>query len=108
MSATPVRWRQQGGGGGGFAELAKGRVCAGLPGGSSDALCSISGRGQDRLSTGSGAGASARAPLLPALLHHKILSVSWPDTANPRGLCRALQVRNVEPAIACMGRAVLG
>ncbi|XP_056356464.1 kinesin-like protein KIFC3 isoform X3 [Oenanthe melanoleuca] len=49
------------------------------------------GRGQDRLSTGSGAGASPRAPLLPALLHHKILSVSWLDTANPRGLCRALQ-----------------
>ncbi|XP_063266649.1 kinesin-like protein KIFC3 isoform X5 [Prinia subflava] len=60
-------------------------------GGSSGALCSISGCGQDRLGTGSGAGASPRVPLLPALLHHKILSVNWPDTANPRGLCRALQ-----------------
>ncbi|XP_030914269.1 kinesin-like protein KIFC3 [Geospiza fortis] len=49
------------------------------------------GRGQDRLGAGGGAGASPRAPLLPALLHHKILSVSWPDSANPRGLCRALQ-----------------
>ncbi|XP_039931335.1 kinesin-like protein KIFC3 [Hirundo rustica] len=49
------------------------------------------GRGQDRLGAGSGAGASPRLPLLPALLHHKILSVNWPDTANPRGLCRALQ-----------------
>ncbi|XP_038004018.1 kinesin-like protein KIFC3 isoform X2 [Motacilla alba alba] len=49
------------------------------------------GRGQDGLGAGGGAGASPRAPLLPALLHHKILSVSWPDTANPRGLCRALQ-----------------
>ncbi|XP_071296799.1 kinesin-like protein KIFC3 isoform X1 [Agelaius tricolor] len=49
------------------------------------------GRGQDRLGAGGGAGAAPRAPLLPALLHHKILSVSWPDTANPRGLCRVLQ-----------------
>ncbi|XP_064526968.1 kinesin-like protein KIFC3 isoform X3 [Pseudopipra pipra] len=49
------------------------------------------GCGQDRLSAGSGAGTSPRVPLLPTLLHHKILSVSWPDAANPRGLCRALQ-----------------
>lgn len=49
------------------------------------------GRGQDRLGAGGGAGAAPRAPLLPALLHQKILSVSWPDSANPRGLCRALQ-----------------
>ncbi|XP_015495072.1 kinesin-like protein KIFC3 isoform X1 [Parus major] len=49
------------------------------------------GCGQDRLGTGSRAGASPRVPLLPALLHHKILSVSWPDTAKPRGLCQALQ-----------------
>ncbi|KAL2300188.1 hypothetical protein Nmel_012152 [Mimus melanotis] len=59
------------------------------------------GCGQDRLSTGSGAGTSSRAPLLPALLHHKILSVSWPDTANPRGLCRALQaLRDSSPIFA--------
>ncbi|XP_071423574.1 kinesin-like protein KIFC3 isoform X3 [Pithys albifrons albifrons] len=51
----------------------------------------LDGCGQDRLSAGSGAGASPRVPLLPTLLHHKILSVSWPDAATPRGLCRALQ-----------------
>ncbi|GAB0195767.1 kinesin-like protein KIFC3 [Grus japonensis] len=49
------------------------------------------GRGQDTLVTGSGADASPQVPLLPVLVHHKILSVSWPDAANPRGLCLAVQ-----------------
>ncbi|KAM6195264.1 kinesin-like protein KIFC3 [Sarcoramphus papa] len=49
------------------------------------------GRGQDTLVTGSGADASPQVSLLPALVHHKILSVSWPDAAKPRGLCLALQ-----------------
>ncbi|KAM6064355.1 kinesin-like protein KIFC3 isoform 6-T6 [Theristicus caerulescens] len=49
------------------------------------------GRGQDTLVTRSGAGASPQIPLLPALIHHKILSVSWPDAAAPHGLCLTLQ-----------------
>ncbi|XP_042653452.1 kinesin-like protein KIFC3 isoform X5 [Tyto alba] len=46
---------------------------------------------QDSLVTGSGSDASPQVPLLPALVHHKILSVSCPNAANPRGLCLALQ-----------------
>ncbi|KAM9507929.1 kinesin-like protein KIFC3 isoform 2-T2 [Guaruba guarouba] len=49
------------------------------------------GPGQDTLIARSGADASAQVPLLPALVHRKILSVSWPDAPKPRGLCLALQ-----------------
>lgn len=52
--------------------------------------------------------ASPQVPLLPALVHHKILSVSCSDTANPCGLCLALQVRSAEPAAAWAGRSFLG
>uniref|UniRef100_A0A8C8B871 Kinesin-like protein n=1 Tax=Otus sunia TaxID=257818 RepID=A0A8C8B871_9STRI len=49
------------------------------------------GHRQDTLVTGSGSDASPQVPLLPALVHHKILSVSCPDAANPRRFCLALQ-----------------
>ncbi|XP_071670391.1 kinesin-like protein KIFC3 isoform X2 [Patagioenas fasciata] len=49
------------------------------------------GHGQDTLITGSRAGASPHVPLLPSLVHRKILGVSWSDAASPHGLCRALQ-----------------
>ncbi|XP_065496942.1 kinesin-like protein KIFC3 isoform X2 [Caloenas nicobarica] len=51
----------------------------------------LDGHGQDTLITGSRVGASPHVPLLPALVHRKILGVSWPDAANPHGLCRAVQ-----------------
>ncbi|XP_075366357.1 kinesin-like protein KIFC3 isoform X2 [Mycteria americana] len=49
------------------------------------------GRGQDTLITGSRVDTSPQALLLPAVAHHKILSVSWLDTANPHKLYLALQ-----------------
>ncbi|XP_074738280.1 kinesin-like protein KIFC3 isoform X1 [Strix uralensis] len=49
------------------------------------------GHGQDTLVTGSGSGASPQVPLLPALVHRKIFSVSCPDAANPPRFCLALQ-----------------
>ncbi|XP_074769700.1 kinesin-like protein KIFC3 isoform X4 [Athene noctua] len=49
------------------------------------------GHGQDTLVPGSGSDASPHVPLLPALVHRKILSVSCPDAANPRRFCLALQ-----------------
>ncbi|KAM6057761.1 kinesin-like protein KIFC3 isoform 1-T1 [Chlamydotis macqueenii] len=50
------------------------------------------GCGQETLITRSGVGTSHQIPLLPALVHHKILGVSWLDAANPPRLCLALQV----------------
>lgn len=71
-------------------------------------LFTVSGHGQDTLISGSRAGASPHVPLLPVLVHRKILGVSWSDAANPHGLCRALQVRNTEPSAARVVRAFLG
>ncbi|XP_014802596.1 PREDICTED: kinesin-like protein KIFC3 isoform X2 [Calidris pugnax] len=50
------------------------------------------GRGQDTLVIGSRAGASPQVPRLPALVHRKILGVSWPDTTDTSELCWAFQV----------------
>lgn len=71
-------------------------------------LFTVSGHGQDTLITGSRAGASPHVPLLPVLVHRKILGVSWSDAASPHGLCRALQVRSTEPSAARVARAFLG
>ncbi|KAK4813842.1 hypothetical protein QYF61_001940 [Mycteria americana] len=62
-----------------------------LPPDGDDAFHSVSGRGQDTLITGSRVDTSPQALLLPAVAHHKILSVSWLDTANPHKLYLALQ-----------------
>uniref|UniRef100_A0A8B9DD18 Kinesin-like protein n=1 Tax=Anser cygnoides TaxID=8845 RepID=A0A8B9DD18_ANSCY len=50
------------------------------------------GRGQDVLVAGSEEEFSAQVPLLPVLVQRKIFGVSWSDSANPRGVCLALQV----------------
>ncbi|XP_067158841.1 kinesin-like protein KIFC3 isoform X2 [Apteryx mantelli] len=49
------------------------------------------GRGQDSLATASEEDASAPLPASPALGQPKILRVSWPEAASPRGLCLTLQ-----------------
>ncbi|XP_026712798.1 kinesin-like protein KIFC3, partial [Athene cunicularia] len=56
-----------------------------------DCLARPTGHGQDTLVPGSRSDTSPRVPLLPALVHRKILSVSCPDAANPRRFCLALQ-----------------
>lgn len=50
------------------------------------------GRRQDVLVAGSEEEFSAQVPLLAVLVQHKIFGVSWSDSANPRGVCLALQV----------------
>lgn len=60
------------------------------------------------LITGSRADALPQVPLLPALVHPKILRMSWPDAASPSSLCLALQVRSTELVTARLGRVVLG
>nr|XP_013799694.1 PREDICTED: cyclic nucleotide-gated cation channel beta-1 [Apteryx mantelli mantelli] len=51
----------------------------------------ITSRGQDSLATASEEDASAPLPASPALGQPKILRVSWPEAASPRGLCLTLQ-----------------